>query len=475
MKRIKNYKRLSKKRRQEILRKALIVSGYVFATCFVVFGTVLLIGYGSGYSYDFKNGRLLHRGLLILESKPSGATVKLGNRQLSEKTPYRRSFEEGSYEITLTKDEYRTWNKVLEVIPSRVNLAQYVILLPLRFQVEPVTAYPSITQAVASRDRKRIAYNVPAGSAPGIYVMDTGSRNQKKVYSLTAPTQNQPAETIEILQWSDDASRLLVRQAVGDKVSYLIVSNGNDPVINLTQDTGATFTDLRFSLSTWRVLYSNTPEGLRRVSVNDKTVSAPLTGRAGGYNFAGDRVVYVDTTDSNKSLWVLETSGKKKKLVDSLPASSTYSIDYSTYINVPQVVVSANDANQAILVSDAFDNPSTKIISNYAGSPLFNGDGRFVVIRGAENIGTFDLELNRLYTFTAPNNKVTGVSWFDNYHLQFNRDGQSMISEFDGNYANVITRGDALPPSNTQDGDYLFSTSQTSSGTTLIKALKLKL
>ncbi len=475
MKRIEKFKRLSKKRRQEILRKGLIVAGYIFATCFVVFGTIILIGYGSGYSYDFKNGRLVHRGLLILESKPSGATVKLGNRQLNEKTPYRRSFEEGSYEITLTKDEYRTWNKTLDVIPSRVNLAQYVILLPQRFQVEPVITYPSVSQSVASRDRRRIAYNVPSGSSPGIYVMDTGSRNQKKVYSLATPAEGQPGEIIEIAQWSDDASKLLVRQTIGDKLNYLIVSNNSDPVINLTQDLNTPFTDLRFSLSSWRTLYWNTPEGLRKVDFGDKTVSAPLTGPVGGYNFAGDRIIYVDASDPKKSLWLIDSGGRKKKLVDSMPLSNSYAIDYSTYINVPQIVVSATDSNQTVLISDAFDKPSKKLIAGFVGSPLFNGDGRFVVIRGVDNSGTFDLELNRLYQFSAPNNKITGVTWFDNYHLQYNRDGQSVISEFDGNYANVITRGDALPPSNTQDGDYLFSTSQTSTGTTLIKALKLKL
>lgn len=475
MKRIEKFKRLSKKRRQEILRKSLIVAGYVFATCFVVFGTIILVAYGSGYSYDFKNGKLVHRGLLILESKPSGATVKLGNRQLSEKTPYRRSFEEGSYEITLTKDDYRTWNKTLDVIPSRVNLAQYVILLPQRFQVEPVISYPSIKQSIASRDRKKIAYNVPTGSSPGIYVMDTGSRSQKKVYSLAAPVEGQPSESVEISEWSDDASKLLVRQTIGDKISYLIVSMNNDPVINLSQDLNVSFTNLRFSLSTWRTLYWNTTEGLKRVDVDEKSVSAPITGPVGGYNFAGDRIIYVDAADPNKPLWLIETNGRKKKLVESLPASGSYAIDYSTYINVPQIVVSANDANQSFLISDAFDKPNKKLISTFAGSPLFNGDGRFVVIRGQDNSGTFDLELNKLYQFTQPNNKISGVTWFDNYHLQFNRDGQSVISEFDGNYANVITRGDSLPPSNTQDGDYLFSTSQTSTGTTLIKALKLKL
>lgn len=458
------------------MKKTYIVAGYLFATGFVVFGTILLAAYGNGYSYDFKTGRLVHRGLLILESKPSGAAVALNGKDIDKKTPYRESFEEGRYDLTLIKENYRTWNKSLNVIPSRVNLAQYVILLPVRFQVEPVTTFPAVTQSLANRDRRRIAYNVPSGQSAGINILDTDNRNFRRVYSLSTPQSGQSAEIIEIMAWSNDGSRLLIKQTIGDKVSHLVVhATGDDAVINLTSDYKQNFSDIRFSQDSWRVLYWNSSEGLRRIDVASQSLSEPLTGPAAGFAFAGDRLLYVAAADPQKSLWMLEQNGRKSQLVESLPQSSTYQIAYSTYINVPQIVVSATDARSTVLVSDALERPVVHTIADEAAAPLFNGDGRFVVLHGANGLATYDLELGQLYRFSDINKNVTGITWFDNYHLQFNRDGQSVISEFDGNYANVITRGDRLAPSNSQDYRYLFTTSQTSTGETLVKALKLKL
>ena len=56
-----------------------IVLGYGVAGAVVVIGTIILIAYGSGYFYDFKTGRLVQRGLLLLDSTPGGATITLGD------------------------------------------------------------------------------------------------------------------------------------------------------------------------------------------------------------------------------------------------------------------------------------------------------------------------------------------------------------------------------------------------------------
>jgi hypothetical protein len=269
----------------------------------------------------------------------------------------------------------------------------------------------------------------------------------------------------------------LIKAATGDQVSYLIVAaNGTDPVINLTDTFHAAFDGLQFSLGNWRELYWLSPEGLRRVDVGNSTISTPLAEKVVAFTQAADRVIYVDSSGPAASLWSIDRSGRKQQLVKALPASSHYAVAYSTYINEPQAVVLAVDSNSATLYSNIYsgDSISSKTFSANASSAIFNGDGRFILLSGPQYVATYDLEMDRTYIFPAINSAATGLSWFDNYHIQFNRDGQMVLSEFDGNYAIAVTRGTGLPPVNSQDDKWIYAVGQTSNGSAQIKAVKIR-
>src|SRR5438105_4452227 len=124
-------------------RKFLIASGYILATVIIIGGTFLLVAYGQGYSYDFKFHRLIHNGLVILQSTPSGAKVVADGQDPHKKTPYHNQFVAGEHEFSVSKDGFRPWHKILQVLASQVSLAQYVILFPQHIPVNVVHAYSS--------------------------------------------------------------------------------------------------------------------------------------------------------------------------------------------------------------------------------------------------------------------------------------------------------------------------------------------
>jgi hypothetical protein len=436
-----------------MLRRLSIILGYALATLVVVGGTIILIAYGSGYSYDFKSGRLI-----------------------GDKTPYRQTFEGGSYNFELSRDGYRTWTKQLDAVAARVTLAQYVILMPQRFPVESVATYPSITQTLPSRDRRRVGMVVPSGDNAGVWLLDTQNRNQTRLFPLAPAAAGQPTPTIELMSWSDDASRLLVKRSVGDQFNYLVVSaNPNDPAVNVSEIVPGNLPALTFNPANTRELYWVGPEGLRRLDWNARTASGPLATDVAAYTYAGDRVLYVDKGQPVISLWSLGRDGNRRQIATNLTASSAYQIAFSTYVGTSQAVVVAVDSHQVSWYHDIdSDHPTLQTIDSPATQAVFNGDGRFVLLSDDSHVATYDLELNRLNTFPEINRSVNGISWFDNYHLQFNRKGQIVLSEFDGNYAVVVTRGDGLPPFNSTDDKYIYATATTSSGATQIKALKIR-
>ena len=150
-----------------MLKRIIKAVGYVFLTLAVIVLTAGLVAYGNGYSYNLKSHRLIRTGLIIVLSFPSGLRVTLDDKLLKKKTPYRVSVEAGSYRISLNKDGYYPWTKLIQVIASEVSLAQYVMLIPKQPPVTTLDTRTQITAQDISRDHRHLAY-VVAGTEPAV-------------------------------------------------------------------------------------------------------------------------------------------------------------------------------------------------------------------------------------------------------------------------------------------------------------------
>ncbi len=62
---------------------------YTLAIGVLIFGTIALVYFAQGYSYDFKSGQIRNSGLVLLDSRPNGASITLNGKSISDKTPYR--------------------------------------------------------------------------------------------------------------------------------------------------------------------------------------------------------------------------------------------------------------------------------------------------------------------------------------------------------------------------------------------------
>jgi len=450
--------------------------GYALATIIVVGGTALLIAYGNGDSYDFKTGHLIHRGLIIVGTTPSGASISINGKAISQRTTYQQNFRRGWYNFTLTKTGYRTWTRRIESIPSEATLVQYILLLPQHLISTTLATRAAVTQFTASPDRNHVAFVVPSGSDAGLWLFDTSSDQQTKLYTSAAATATAPAEAITILSWSNDSNHVLIKSQVGATVTLLVVpdSGGGAPV-NLTS-LGVTTGAVTFSGSNWQQLYWQSPDGLRRVDTSAATISSPLATHVAAYTFDGSRLLYVDNTPGKPAaLWSLDSSGSAQKLIPKLTPSGSYQISFASYLGTPEIVVVAQDSHTATLYSNIYSQPIvTKTLPVSATQALFNGDDRFVVLYDASHVATYDQQLGTTYTLPPADSAITNLTWFDNYHLLFTRGQQVVLSEFDGNYATALTTGDGQEPTGTPNGKTVIATTPASSDATAIKAVTVQ-
>lgn len=460
-----------------MIRRIPEILGYLFAATIIVLGTVVLIAYGNGYSYSFKTHKLSHNGLAILQSAPSGAQVTIDGKALKKKTPYRKTLSVGKHSFSVAKDGYRTWSKDIDIVASEVSLAQYIILLPQKPKTETLTSFSSVFGAKPSTDRKRLAVIVPGGSDAGLWSVDTGgSKNRTKLYTPKAATDAEPAETLTAVNWSQDSSHVLLQTAVGSKpVFYVIAANGNGDPVNVSDMFKFDFPGLVFDPANWRQLYWNSDEGLRRLDIGNQTISAVLADHVAAFGFAGDRIMYVDASRPVRSLWLLDRGGHRTSVAAQIPEGQSYTLDFATFIGTPQIALTAQPAGTTVFYSDVFsDHVTAKPLAATGINAKFNGEGRYILLLGVSSLAVYDVQKQAVYQFPFQGEPVTNIEWFDNYHVLFDRGGQTVFSEFDGTNTAPMAKTGLAGATNTNDGKSIVTVGPAANGAVPIRTIKIR-
>lgn len=435
-------------------QRILTIIGYLAASAVIVLATISLVAYGQGYTYDFKTGRIIRTGLVIIQSTPAGATVSLNGKKLNKKTLYRQSFEQGRYEFDINKEGFHPWRKTFEVVASEVALVQYALLVPLRPVINTLDTRPAITAQAMSKDHRHLVY-VADGA---VYTLDMGGGKPVKVYTPRAATPELPAEVVSEVAWNDDASRLLVVTKVGENlVHYLMAADGGS-VTNLTEQYRFNFTGLRFAANNPRQLYWISPDGLRKLDTEAQSVSGVLADKVRQFQVAGDRVLYVQQTDLGESLWSIDGRGHKQELIPALAESESYSIAFSAYRGVEQLAVVPSRTKVGTLYTDIYGaTPVAKTVAHNVTQTVFSPDGHLLTFYSDNRLLTYDLERSVLthqsvvYEFGGISG-LTNLTWFDNFHLLLSQHGELVFTEFDG--ANTLDMGalaGGLPAYSTSD------------------------
>jgi hypothetical protein len=416
-----------------MIKRIAILISYILLGIGIISATVIIVAFGQGYSYSLTTNTFSINGLLVLSTTPSGATVTVDGRTIRSKTPYRNTFEAGLHDVTLAKAGYRNWQKRVQILATGVTNWQNILMVPTDLKQASVVSGKQITQILSTRDRKRFAF-VTAGSDPGLWVLSPDRRTNQKIYSPAVATADTPAETILGASWADDGSHLLVKTQIASNVMYSIVPSGGGSATNLTQLFQFDLTGLQFDPSDWRQLYWISPEGLRRLNVADKTVSAVLASNVLAFTFAGnDRLAFVQSTPTGNILASSDGSGGNfKRLVEVVPTSPSYQLAYSLYNSTDYITVLPAATSVATVYGDIFTpTPSAKVISQSASSVASSDNGRFVGFIYNGGFGVYDLDDGLVYT-NKQSSAVSNFAWFDPAHVILNENGNAILSEYDG-------------------------------------------
>ncbi len=108
---------------------------YIFLVIYLVVCPMTIL-YALGYLFRPGDTQgIVKTGLIYLATKPEGASVSLGNRRYTEKTPTMiRNLLPGNYPVTVSLKNYKPWSQTLPVEAVKATARDKILLIPQQWK-----------------------------------------------------------------------------------------------------------------------------------------------------------------------------------------------------------------------------------------------------------------------------------------------------------------------------------------------------
>ncbi len=359
-------------------------------TLTVVFslGTLAFL-YAKGYRIDSKNRKISANGLLLIKSNPDGAQVFL-NGELKTATNATLSLPPNTYDVSVKKEGFLTWNKRL-LIEKEIVTEATAHLFKSAPSLSAIT-FTGVSNVVPSPDFSKISYVVSGNSTnlenQGLWIIDNANLPlgfSKDPRRITDGDLNDASWI-----WSPNGRQILLTTKKG---TYLIETSNfvsQSQRVNVAAQKNKILKDWEDEKDNRKAnQIKKLPEKLREVFLNNVQT----------FSFSPDEKMILYTASSSASL--------EKGITKPLPGSSTQKESREIEKGKTYVYDIIEDKN--FLIDE-------------------NGDN--LLIEGG-------------YTKETPRR----ISWYpSSRHLILSDEGKIIIMDYDGTNRQVVYSGSYILP-----------------------------
>lgn len=455
-----------KTRRHSIL----LYTGYVFIGIAIIISTMVLLYQANGFGVNSK-GEVVQNGLVFFSSQPNPATIYLNGKKNDKQTNNRLSLPAGRYDVRLTRDGYRDWQRSVSVQGGDVQHFDYPFLFPKNLVTKSQASYqtaPGIT--TQSRDRRWLLVQQSAGAT------------KFDVYDLKNPAEAATALTLpatairvttgeqawQVVQWADDNVHVLVKHTAGTATEYILIDR-TDPqkAVNLNQKLGANPGELTLIDNKYDKYHLFDAAAGTLSSANlENPAPVQILDNVLDYKAYGSKtMLYVTptgaTTGKNR---VMVMVGDKKYAIREVAAGTTYLLDMAGYQGSPYIVVGATSENVVYIYRDAVgqlgDTAAILPVASRAikvSAPThvsFSPTAQYIMAEGGSHFGVYDIFLKRAYVYTHPlalDAPQAHAEWMDGNRLTYVSGGKTAVFDYDRRNQQT------LMPSNAGAGPFFSS------------------
>lgn len=207
---------------------------WTFIIAFFLIAPAIILS-TAGYRYNFATRRLERTGVMVVESRPAGATITLNGERVSAETPARLpNLSPGAYDLRVEKAGYRPWEKSVTVESRSTAFLNQISLFrqaaPMLFSPAGPAVHPSF-----SPDARYAAAMTSAPSGSELAIIDLLTGVDSLPYRSSAS-----AEGFD-LSWSKDGRWLLIAHPGPNPAFLLWDARTPQAVHDLKDATGFTF------------------------------------------------------------------------------------------------------------------------------------------------------------------------------------------------------------------------------------------
>ena len=455
------------------VKSALRTLQYSVLTLLVVLGTVILVFAGQGYDFNPNTGQLIKNGLILVNSTPQDASVIINDHAESDLTPASFPVPDGEYRVKITRDGYRDWHKTIKVTGSEVEWLYYPLLIPNQLVSNNLTVFlrPEFAGVSPSGDNLLVR---PAVAEPRFDLISYSTAGVSNEQTITLPEGllrlgGGKLGAFGFEGWASDSQHVLITHTVGRNLEYIWLDIEDvEDSRNLTEDFDLPLRDVRFIDGDADQLYTIVTNDLRRINLDNDTISAPIVRNVGRYVLHQDRfVVFIRNEDSGSQLGLIEDDGQPKIIQELDEPAANYRLEFAQFDDVFYLALLDIKAGQTSLITNpnlidlgtaltplVFNQPNTEYIS-------FSRNGQFITMQAKDKFLTYDLDRKRRSSFEldfelGANREAV---WMDGYRLLL-RDKENLLKlfEFDGgNPTDLVRVHDQLNPVYSSGQNVLYS------------------
>lgn len=447
------YMDIEKRARRQSMR--IIISEIVMVVAVIV--TVSILAFVvSGYWLG-SDGKIERQGLLQIYSTPTGADVEVDQNPTSwlQRTNTSKTLSAGQHTIKLTKDNYDSWSRTINISEGLLYRLHYPRLF-LKERANESAFDFSGNFATISPDRNTmlLGFNTTTWQT-----FNLDSDNAKPVpLNLVAilPFTNLTADTTsglfsgEILQadWATDNEHVLLKIKNTDSINWLIL-NVKNPAnsFNLTKEFNADFSEIKILDGSANNLLAIWNGNLHRIDVPAKQISTILAENVNSFDYYNQDVIF--STASSLSILKLG-SGEITELQSITEPVRVVMMKFydDEYIGV------IGKSSIALYLKKDFEHKMTFDLSFYPEEVKVGQGGEFVTMFTGGKIATLDMEAMEVTEWSTDTDKF---GWLDGSMIYAVKDGNLNVYDFNGlNSRTLATNVSAHFPVTITSDKYLY-------------------
>ena len=473
-------KRELSKSRQPLVRATV----YSVMTVSVIVIVTLLMFVVLGYQFNERDGRIEQGGLLQFASVPTGATVTLDDSRLGPQTNSKANVTVGSHSVSFDRNGYRTWKKTITIGAGQIGWLSYARLIPSTIEPVDIRTFTDLNSALASPQQNYMLLHEAADQPSFVLANIQGDTVRYDMLTLPAGSYTPPSagktQSFILDSWSENEAAVLIKHVYDDnKEEWLLLDrDAPDRSLNVSSIFAIQPSKIVFAGKGDRLLFAQTDDIVRRINLDEQTLSRPLASKVTYFTGYDDKTIaYVATANSNQQ----RTVGYAAVDVSDPIVLGTYPDDgqplyatMSTYFSKRFVVILHGQtltvkAGTLPTKSDKGSLKHTTTVKVPAGATdlSLEHNSRFAVMRLPDGYATYDIELNKFDStiWAAQSTAVRSLQWLDQYILWSDHGGQLRLYEFDGaNQQNIMPVTEGFAVSVSPNDKYIYGVLKTDKG-----------